>query len=106
MEKAGLTFSKVLMVTSGRKKIFKRIGLFGIIFMLASVYFLLTLIVAMLVSSSLHIINRNLFHYESFDMISGIVTVAIFVFPTICFFRFFKKTYKSLQNVMLKDISS
>ena len=88
------------------RKTFRKIVLFCISFILAAVYFLLTFIVIMFVSSSLHIINRNLFRFKDFDIISGIVTAGIFIFSAILFFKSFRKTYRYLDNVILKDIPS
>ncbi len=93
------------MATPGTKKRFRRIGLFGIIFILAVVYFLFTLIVVMLISSSLHIINNDFFGFKNMDLITVSTAVVIFVISAVGFFKIFVKVYRYFNNAIAKDMS-
>jgi len=57
----------------------------------------------MFLSSSLHILNPDLFKFKNLDLFTGIITVVIFFISMVVFLKGFKKIYRYLDTLKLKE---
>ncbi|MBI5057840.1 MAG: hypothetical protein HZB61_14605 [Nitrospirae bacterium] len=63
-----------------------------------SIYSLLTIVVTMLVTGSLHLINKHFVHFEKINIITMIIAAAIIGTALMFFIKNTKKIYRSIEE--------
>jgi len=68
-------------------------------------FILLTVVVMMLVTGSLHVINRNFFQLSFMNIMSSAAAIIILIISTLFLIKAFKKIRSSVINAVFHDNS-
>ena len=82
----------------------KKISYYMILATVTATHFLVTFVVALLLMSSLNILNERILHLTNLNFLEILITAVIFISSIVVYFRSFKKTALIVRESFFRDM--